>query len=97
METFWFRFFLVVMPLLFLVFNCVYWLSFGGHLIWALLEGNPIQANSFGLENICLHTLYFFISFFLFLRSAKGGKSSQYLFLTFAKCLYKLQDHSASQ
>jgi hypothetical protein len=43
-ETLLSRFFLVVMPLLFLVFNCVYWLSFGGHLIWALLEGKPIQA-----------------------------------------------------
>lgn len=28
------RFFLVAMPFLFLVFNVIYWLSFGSHLIW---------------------------------------------------------------
>jgi hypothetical protein len=75
METLLSRFFLVVMPLLFLVFNCVYWLSFGGHLIWALLEGKPIQEISFGLKNICLHTLYFFISFFCYYVAKKVVKN----------------------
>ena len=30
------RFFLVTMPCLFLVFNVIYWLSFGSHLILTL-------------------------------------------------------------
>ena len=30
------RFFLVAMPCLFLVFNVIYWLSFGSHLILTL-------------------------------------------------------------
>ena len=33
------RFFLVAMPCLFLVFNVVYWLSYGSHLILSLGEG----------------------------------------------------------
>jgi hypothetical protein len=37
-----------MMPLLFLVFNCIYWLSFGGHLFWAMLEDKPIQATMLG-------------------------------------------------
>ena len=33
------RFFLLAMPFLFLVFNVIYWLSYGSQFIWTVEEG----------------------------------------------------------
>ena len=36
------RFFLIAMPFLFLVFNVIYWLSYGSQFIWTMEDGIPV-------------------------------------------------------